>query len=101
MVDSDEDRATVDELEGRWLDELGETRAPWDEAWLCGRADGFATFPRSRQIKLSRIRVRPELRRRGLGNAGWARFREHYGVALEAWQPSALMTAAMAHAEGV
>ena len=87
------DRATVKALENRWIDELGGTPNPWDEAWLCGRDDGFATFLGGPPWMLMRVWVCPELRRQGLLTAQWPRFREHYGAAFKVNLPSPAMDA--------
>ncbi len=102
-VTSDEDRATLKALEGRWIDELGGTLFPWDEAWLCGRGDGYATFLGGPPWTLMRVWVRPELRRQGLLEAQWPRFCECYGAAIKVNHPSPALEAFLAkvgHATG-
>ncbi len=79
-VASDEDRATVKALENCWIDELGGTPNPWEEGWLCGQDDGYATFLGGPPLTLMRVWFRPELRRQGLLEAQWPAFRERYGA---------------------
>jgi hypothetical protein len=93
MVESAEDRATVGALEARWIDERGGTPAPWDEAWIYGHGDGYATFLRVERWTLLRVWLRPDLRRQGVLTAAWPGFREQYGAAFKVWQPSPAMEA--------
>jgi hypothetical protein len=96
MVASREEWATVMVLEGRWIDELGGTPSHRDEAWLCRRDDGFATFLGGPPWMLMRVWVRPELRRQGLLKHQWPAFRERYGAAFKVNHPSRAMLAFLA-----
>jgi len=87
-------RKMVDQLQGCLGAELGYRMTGWHEAWVWGQDDGFALFdhhdflvergthrviPDSECWDLTRIWMRPALRRRGLLSAAWPRWRERYG----------------------
>jgi hypothetical protein len=95
LVASDDDWATVEALERRWIEELGGTSNPKDEAWLCGPDDGYATFLEGTPWRLMRVWIRPELRRQGLLAAQWPVFLGRYGAAFKVSQPSPAMVAFM------
>jgi hypothetical protein len=91
------DEATaIRALRDRWTDEYGGHPVPWDEAWLCGEGDGFATFLGGQPWTLIRAWVRPELRRQGLFEAAWPLFVQHYGAAFKVWNPNPAMEAFLA-----
>jgi hypothetical protein len=96
VAPGEEGATTISALEDRWIEECGGHRVHWDEAWLCGRGDGFATFLGGLRWELTRVWVRPELRRQGLLEVAWPRFVECYGAAFKVWQPSPAMQAFLA-----
>jgi hypothetical protein len=96
ILPDDDGAPAIAVLVGCWISEYGGHPYPWDEAWICGEDDGFATFLRSRRWTLSHVWVRPSRRRQGRLAAAWPLFRERYGPAFEVSQPSPEMRAFLA-----
>jgi hypothetical protein len=92
VTQDDPMRKTVDRLQGCLGRELGYRTTGWHEAWIWDSGEGYALFdhhrfrtkgsmvlPNAEGWDLTRVWIRPEMRRRGLLSAAWLTWRTKYG----------------------